>query len=80
MASQYPPRSYDERTLQALEQALRDVCQVLKAHNHYLDWSNDPEAKRNLAFMLMTFADCGVTDPQELRGKALARFNLKQSN
>jgi hypothetical protein len=76
MASQFTPKSYDEQTLQALEQALIDVWQVLKAH----DCSVDLEVKRNLAFMLMTFADSGCTDPQELRSKALANFDLKQSS
>lgn len=74
MASQYPRKSYDEKTLQALELALIDVLQVLKAH----DCTVDRDVKSNLAFMLMNFADCGCTDPQELRSKALANFDLKQ--
>jgi hypothetical protein len=39
MASRYAPRSYNEAMLNALEQALRDVFEVLKAHDphHYSD-------------------------------------------
>ena len=48
-----------------------DVWQILKA-----DCIIDTDARRNLAFMLMTFADCGVTDPQELRSRVLASFDL----
>jgi hypothetical protein len=35
MASRNPPRSYDDATLDALEEALKDVWQVLKAHDLY---------------------------------------------
>jgi len=38
MASQRPSQSYDEKTLVALEQALRDVWEVLKAHHPSHDW------------------------------------------
>jgi hypothetical protein len=80
MASQYPPQSYDDNTLQALEQALRDVWQVLKAHDPHRDWSKDSELKRDLAYTLISLVDCGVTDPQELRSRALASFDLKPSH
>jgi hypothetical protein len=49
MASQHPARGYDETTLLALEQALKDVWQVLKAHDFYRDWDRHPELKRDLA-------------------------------
>jgi hypothetical protein len=80
MASQYQPQSYDDNTLQALEQALRDVWQVLKAHDPHGDWSKDSELKRDLAYTLISLVDCGVTDPQELRSRALASFDLKPSH
>ena len=38
MGSRQPPKSYDETTLQALEQALKEVSQVLKAHDPFRDW------------------------------------------
>ena len=53
MASRNPLRSYDDATLDALEEALRDVWQVLKAHDPYPDWQEDPEMKRALAEKLM---------------------------
>ena len=49
MASQHPARGYDEITLLALEQALKDVWQVLRAQDFYRDWDRDPVLKRDLA-------------------------------
>jgi hypothetical protein len=80
MASQHPPRNYDHKTLMALEQAHRDVWQVLKAHDPYQDWDRDSEFHQGLASTLMDLADAGVTDPQELRSGALATFHLKPSH
>ena len=39
-------RDYDEATLQALEQAFRDVLLVLKGHDLHRDWGNEPGQKR----------------------------------
>ena len=77
MASQRPPKGFNELTLQALEHALRDVWQVLKAHDTYHDWDKDSEFQQGLASTLMDLADAGVTDRQELRSRALATFDLK---
>ena len=77
MASRQPPKSYDETTLQALEQALRDVWQVLKAHDPLRDWDKDADFRRGLADKLMDLADAGVTQPQEFRTKVLASCDLK---
>ena len=72
-----PPRDwYDEQTLTVLEQALRDVWEVLKAHNPYPDWRIDPDLKKELAHRLMALADAGVRDPEELRSRALESFPL----
>ena len=49
MASKPPPKHHDETTLVALEQALRDVCQVLKAHDPDRDWDKDAEVQQALA-------------------------------
>jgi hypothetical protein len=78
MASQQPPKSHDETTLVALEQALRDVCQVLKAHDPYHDWDRDSEVQQALAKKLMALADTGVRDPKELRSRMLESFDLDQ--
>ncbi len=76
MASQRPSRNFDETTLQALEHALRDVWQVLKAHDPYHNWDKDLEFQQGLAATLMDLADAGVTDRQELRkkGAGILRF------
>jgi len=77
MASRRPSQSYDEKTVVALEQALRDVWQVLKAHHPSHDWDRDSEFQQGLASTLMDLADAGVTDAQELRNMALATLHLK---
>ena len=66
MGSQYPPKSYDETALVALEQAMRDVWQVLKARDPFRDWEKDPELQRVLGEKLIALADAGVKDPQQL--------------
>jgi hypothetical protein len=76
MASKPPPKHHDETTLVALEQALRDVCQVLKAHDPDRDWDKDAEVQQALAEKLMDLADAGVRDPRELCSRMLQSFDL----
>jgi len=76
MASQYPPKSYDEKIRLALEQALKDVWEVLKAHDPHRDWDKDLELKRALAETLMALADAGVSDLKELRSRTLENFEF----
>ena len=71
------PKSHDETTLLAIEQALKDVWQVLKAHEPYRDWDKDADFRRGLADKLMDLADAGVTEPQEFRSRVLAGCDLK---
>jgi hypothetical protein len=61
----------------ALEQALREVWAVLKAHNihEYLD--KDRELQRAIADTLMALADPGVTDLEELRRRTLENVDFK---
>jgi len=73
-------RAYDDETLNALEQALREVWEVLKAHEPYPGWKEDPTLKSQLAGSLMALADAGVRDPQQLRNSVLATFPLAQAN
>jgi len=60
-----------------LEQARRDVWDVLKGHDPYRDWDKDPALKQVLADKLMDLADTGVTDRQELRNRTLSILDLK---
>jgi hypothetical protein len=60
-----PRRTYRDTTLFALEQAMRDVWEVLKAHAPCSDWDKDPGLQNTLAEMLLDLADSGVTDPQD---------------
>ena len=77
MASQKPPRFYDDDMLCALEDALR---QVLKAHDPYPDWESDPDLKKALAARLMALADSGIRDAQELRSRTLETFPLGRAH
>ena len=77
MASQHPPRSSDDMILFALEQALREVWAVLKAHDTHEYLDKDQDLQRAIADTLMALADSGVTDPQELRRRTLEHFNFK---
>ena len=76
MASQAKPTYHDESILVALEQALRDVCQVLKAHDPDRDWEKDAEVQQALAEKLMDLVDSGVRDPRELCSRMLKSFDL----
>ena len=76
MASQAPQKHHDEATLVALEQALRDVCQILKARDPNRDWEKDAEVQQALAEKLMDLADAGVRDPKELCSRMLQSFDL----
>jgi hypothetical protein len=72
--------SYEWHTLAALEHALREVCEVLKAHDPYRDWEkDDPDLTRALAEKLMDLIDAGVKDPNELRDKALKSLSLESA-
>src|SRR5512140_3625748 len=77
MASQNPPRSYDDMILFALEQALREVWAVLKAHDPHGYLDKDQDLQKAIADKLMALADSGVTDPQELRRRTLENFDFK---
>ena len=70
-------RTYSDTTLFTLEQAMRDVWEVLEAHAPCSDWDKDPGLQNTLAEMLLDLADSGVTDPQELRSRMLENFNFK---
>jgi hypothetical protein len=70
-------RRYSDATLFALEQAMRDVWEVLKAHAPHSYWDKDPGLQNALAEMLLDLVDSGVTDPQELRSRTLENFNFK---
>ena len=76
MASQAPQKHHDEATLLALEQALRDVCQVLKARDPNRNWEKDAEVQQALAEKLMDLVDSGVRDPRELCSRMLKSFDL----
>jgi hypothetical protein len=71
-----PPGYYDNETLFALEEALRDVWQVLKVRAPYPNWDPDPELKKALAERLMALADSGVRDPHELSNRTLQSLLL----
>jgi hypothetical protein len=77
MASQNPTRSGEEMVLFALEQALREVWAVLKAHDRHGYLDKDQDLQKAIADKLTALADSGVTDPQELRRRTLENFDFK---
>jgi hypothetical protein len=78
MASQNKVSHYDEETLAALDAALLDVWQVIKARSPNPNWVGEPELKTALARRLMALADSGVKDPHELRNRTLQSLLLGQ--
>ena len=78
MASQFhlPPGAYDEATLSTLNQVFKDVWSGLQAHDPIREWEKDDEAKTSVARSLMVLVDAGVSDPVELRQKALENLPL----
>ena len=80
MGSYLPSNNYyDDELLSALEHALLDVWQVLKAHAPYPGWQDDDELKTDIAYTLMALADLGVRDPAELRARTLRTLPLTPS-
>ena len=77
MASQNSPRNSEDMILCALEQALREVWGVLKAHDPHGYLDKDDGLQNAIADKLMALANSGVTDPQELRRRALENFHCK---
>ena len=65
---------YAKKTMFALEEALKDIWQVLKARNLHKDWDQDPEIQDHITRTLIELVDTGVVDSQELRNKTLASF------
>jgi hypothetical protein len=61
----------------ALEQALREVWAVLKAHDTHEYLDKDRDLQKAIADTLMALADSGVTDPEELRRRTLENFDFK---
>jgi hypothetical protein len=75
MASQYPPHCYDEQDLSVLETVLTDVWVTLRVHDPFHEWEKASELRVVLAEKVMTLADMGVTDPDELRQKVLENLS-----
>ena len=56
-------RSHSDTTLFALEQAMRDVWEVLKAHAPCSDWDKDPGLQNTLVEMLLDLVEFGRDRP-----------------
>jgi hypothetical protein len=63
--------------MSALEQALREVWAVLKAHDPHGYLDKDQDLQKSIADKLIALADSGVTDQQELRRRTLENFDFK---
>ena len=72
--------TFNDKTRSALQQALRDIWQVLKARPPYPDWEKDLEFKDDVVDTLIMLADIGIKDPHELRDRTLRSLNLGSSH
>jgi hypothetical protein len=68
--------SFDEKSLLALSYAFETVLTTLKSHDPLHDWDGDVERRAELANILLELGAIGVTDPYELRSRALDRLSL----
>jgi hypothetical protein len=71
MASQHAFQLYDNATLSTLNRVFTDVWMVLRADDSFRDWDKDDELKLTVAQRLRVLAASSVSDPDELRQKAL---------
>jgi hypothetical protein len=68
--------SHDDASLLALGQAFEAVLTTLKSHDPFHDWDRDVERRTELAKILLELGAAGLTDPNELRSRALGRLPL----
>ena len=71
MGSRNPPLNLNSSLRAALEQAFDATWTVLQARNAFRDFDRDNELQTALSQTLATLAVEGVTDPIELRERAL---------
>jgi hypothetical protein len=76
----YPPTTHDEESLSALEGAFNDTLATLKVDDPFRDWNKDDELRATLAEELRALMARGVTDPDELRVRALENLHLTQNS
>jgi hypothetical protein len=72
--------SHDDVSLLALGRAFEAVLTTLKFHDPFHDWDRDVERRTELAKILLELGAAGLTDPNELRSRALARLPLVPQN
>ena len=80
MQPQHQPTAYDDESLSALERAFNDALAMLKVDDPFRDWAMDSELKTTLAERLFALLATGVTDPDELRVRALESLQLTQNS
>jgi len=66
MGSQYEPK-----TSAALKQAFQDAWRILKEGQMARTWEGEMDLKSDLSSRLMELAEAGITEPSELRDRAL---------
>jgi hypothetical protein len=75
MGFQLSAKAYDHALVDALERALKEVLQVLAAHDPDIDVES-AATKAILAAKLISLADSGIRDPHQLRNKTLRSLSL----
>jgi hypothetical protein len=80
MPSQNQSICYDDKSLLALGRAFEAVLTTLECHDPLHDWDRDVERRTEIAKILLDLAAGGITDPNELRSRALGRLPLVPQN
>ncbi len=80
MQPHHQPTDHDGETLLALERAVNDAVATLKVNDPFRDWAKDGELRTKLAERLFALLARGVTDPDELRMRALESLKRPQNS
>ena len=76
MGSRYPPAYYSEKTLNAVEDAFREVLDTLASDPHWI--ANNAGLRVAVIHRLLELVEDGFTDLEELRTLTLSHFTLSQ--
>jgi hypothetical protein len=76
MGSQYPPGSYDEATLSAMESAFRNIWKTLAMRDPCRDTNKDDQMRASIVGRLMRLVAEAVTSADELQAQTLRSLAL----
>jgi hypothetical protein len=77
MGSRYPHGFYDDQRLAVLETAFRDVWKTLAMKSPLRNPEPDEGLRTAIVQRLLGLVEAGITQPEELRARALVEFGSK---